>query len=139
MNPEKKKAKITEIQNLISDFAKENLSEEEEGICLHILDKLSRKQKIDITRTKSEIWAASIIWSFCRANFKHEDGISLDLLSSFFDVKKSTAGNKAGELCKMFKIDFFNPQYTTQKNQERNPLNKMLMTKSGFIVPKDML
>ncbi len=139
MDAEKKNTKINEVRNFISDFAKENLTKEEEGICLHILEKLSRKQKIDITRPKSDTWAASIIWAFCRANFKSEEGITMDLVSSFFDVKKSTFGNKAGELCKMFKIDFFNPEYTTQKTQEWNPLNKLVMTKEGFIVSKDMV
>ncbi len=61
MDSEKKNIKIREIKDFISDFSKDNLTKEEEGICLHILEKLSRKQKIDITRTKSNIWAASII------------------------------------------------------------------------------
>jgi len=39
----------------------------------------------------------------------------------------------------MFKINFFNLEYTSQKIQEWNPLNKVVMTKEGFIVPKDML
>ncbi|CEG13636.1 conserved hypothetical protein [groundwater metagenome] len=138
MDAEKKNTKINEVRNFISDFAKENLTKEEEGICIRILEKLSRKKKIDITRTKSDIWAASVIWAFCRANFKSEEGITMDLVSSFFDVKKSTFGNKAGELCKMFKIDFFNPEYTSQKIQESNPLNDVVMTNEGFIVPKDM-
>jgi len=139
MDAEKKNIKIKEIRDLIIDFAKDNLTKEEKGICLHILEKLSRKQKIDITRTKSNIWAASIIWAFCRANFKSEEGIGMDLLSSFFDVSKSTVGNEAGELCKMFKIDFFNPEYISQKIHEQNPLNNLVVTKDGFIVRKDML
>lgn len=132
-----KKAKVSEVSNLLSSFAQGKLSKEEQVICLHIWEKLARKQKVDITRTKSNIWVASIIWSFCRANFKHEEGITQDLLSSFFDVKKSTIGNKASEICKMLKIDFFNPEFTTKRIQEQNPLNKYVMTENGFIIPKD--
>lgn len=133
-----KKKVIGEVKNLIITFTKKNLSEEEEAICLHIWERLPRKQKLDITRTRSDIWAAAVIWAFCRANFKYEDGITLELLCSFFNNKKSTVGNKAGEISKMFRIDFFNPEFTTESIQEQNPLNQFTVTKEGLIIPKDI-
>jgi len=39
----------------------------------------------------------------------------------------------------MLKIDFFNPEFTTKRIQEQNPLNKYVMTQNGFIIPKDFL
>jgi len=95
-----KKAKVSEVSNLLSSFAQGKLSKEEEAICLHIWEKLARKQKIDITRTKSNIWAASIIWSFCRANFKHEEGIIQDLLSSFLMLKRVQLATKRAKSAK---------------------------------------
>jgi hypothetical protein len=132
-----KKEVFEEVKNLITSFTGKNLSDEEESICLHIWEKLSRKQKIDITRTRPDIWAAGVIWSFCRANFKYEEGVTLDLLCSFFNIKKSTVGNKAGGIAKMLKIDFFNPAFTTASIQKHNPLNLLTMTDNGFIVPID--
>jgi len=125
-----KKEVIEEVKNLLTSFTGKNLSAEEESICLHIWGKLSRKQKIDITRTRPDIWAAAVIWSFCRANFKYEEGVTLDLLCE--------VGNKAGEISKMFRIDFFNPEFTTGSIQEQNPLSQFTVTDEGFIVPKDM-
>jgi hypothetical protein len=133
-----KKEIIEEVKSLITSFTKKNLSEEEEAICLHIWERLARKQKLDITRTRSDIWAAAVIWSFCRANFKYEEGVTLELLCSFFNNKKSTVGNKAGEISKMFRIDFFNPEFTTGRVQELNPLSQLTVTKEGLIIPKDM-
>lgn len=130
---------IEEVRNLIITFTRKRLAEEEETICLHIWEKLSRKQKIDITRTRSDIWAAAVIWAFCRANFKHEEGVTLELLCSFFNNKKSTVGNKAGEISKMLGIDFFSPEFTTGKIQEQNPLNRLTLTKDGFIIPEDIV
>ena len=132
-----KKEVIEEVKNLLTSFTGKNLSEEEESICLHIWGRLSRKQKIDITRTRPDIWAAAVIWSFCRANFKYEEGVTLELLCSFFSNKKSTVGNKAGEISKMLRIDFFNPEFTTGKIQKQNPLNILTVTNDGFIIPKD--
>jgi len=129
---------IEEVKNLINSFSEKNLSKEEEAICLHIWGKLARKQKLDITRTRSDIWAAAAIWSFCRANFKYEEGITLEFLCSFFNNKKTTVGNKAGEISKMFRIDFFNPEFTTGSIQKQNPLNQFMVTEEGLIVPKDM-
>ncbi len=134
-----KKATIAEVKNLIIAFADKNLSAEEQAVCLRIWEKLGRKQKIDVTRTRANIWAAAVIWSFCRANFKYEEGITLDLLCPFFVTRKSTVGNKAGEICKMLKIDFFNPEFTTRKIREQNPLNKLVVTEDGLIVPRDLL
>ena len=133
-----KKEVIEEVKSLITAFSKKNLSEEEEAICLHIWERLARKQKLDITRTGSDIWAASVIWSFCRANFKYEEGITLELLCSYFKNKRSTVGNKAGEISKMFRIDFFNPEFTTRNVQDQNPLNQLTTTEEGLIIPKDM-
>ena len=132
-----KKEVIEEVKTLLTSFTGKNLSEEEESICLHIWGRLSRKQKIDITRTRPDIWAAAVIWSFCRANFKYEEGVTLELLCSFFSNKKSTVGNKAGEISKMLRIDFFNPEFTTGKIQKQNPLNILTVTNDGFIIPKD--
>jgi tetratricopeptide (TPR) repeat protein len=114
---------IEEVEKLIMSFSKQNLTEEEEEICLHIWKKLIRKHKLDITRTRCDIWAAAVIWSFCRANFKYEEGIMLESVCNFFHNKKSTVGNKAGEIIKVVKIDYFSPEFSTRKIQEQNPLN----------------
>ena len=132
-----KKEVIEEVKNLLTSFTGKNLSKEEESICLHIWGTLSRKKMIDITRTRPDIWAAAVIWSFCRANFKYEEGVTLELLCSFFSNKKSSVGNKAGEISKMLRIDFFNPEFTTGKIQKQNPLNTLTVTNHGFIIPED--
>lgn len=118
---------IEEVEKLIISFSERNLTKEEE-ICLHIWKKLTRKQKLDITRTRSDIWAAALIWSFCRANFKYEEGITLEVLCNFFNNKKSTVGNKAGEIFKILKIDYFSHEFSTRKIQEQNPLNLLAST-----------
>jgi hypothetical protein len=64
-------------------------------------------------------------------------GGDLDFLCSFFHTKKSTVGNKASEISRMLKIDFFNPEFTTERIQEENPLNRLEMTNDGLIVLKE--
>lgn len=124
-----KEAKALEVSNLISTFTKQYLTKEEENICLFILKKLMRKQKIDlITRAKFNILAASIIWAFSKANFKYDKGITKDLIADFFNVDKHTFGLKSAEISKLLKIHFFNHEYRTKEFQ----------TKRRFILLKDL-
>ncbi len=37
----------------------------------------------------------------------------------------------------MLRITFYNPEYTTAEIQEHNPFNQFIMTKDGFIIPRD--
>ena len=83
-----KKEVIEEVKNLLTSFTGENLSEEEQSICLQIWGRLSRKQKIDITRTRPDIWAAAVIWSFCRANFKFEEGVTWSCCAPFSTIRR---------------------------------------------------
>jgi len=119
---------IEEVEKLIISFAEQNLTKEEEEICLHIWKKLTRKKVLNIIVTRSDIWAASVIWSFCRANFKYEEGITLEVLCNFFKNKKTTVGNKTGQIIKILKIDYFSPEFSTRKIQEQNPLNLLAPT-----------
>jgi len=118
---------IEEVQRLIISFADRFLTPEEKDLCLHIWKKLGRKQKLDITRTRLDIWAAAVVWTFCRANFKYEEGITLDTVCDFFKNKKSTVGNKAGEIVKLLKISYFSPEFSTGKIQEHNPFNSLTL------------
>lgn len=45
-----KKEMVEEVKSLIVSFSKKHLPEEEEAICLHIWEKLARKQKLDINK-----------------------------------------------------------------------------------------
>jgi hypothetical protein len=128
---------IEEVQKLIRSFSKDNLMTEEGDICLQIWKKLTRKRTLDITRTRPDIWAAAVIWSFCRANFKYEEGLTLDIVCGFFNNKKTTVGKKAGEIIKMLKIDYFDPEYSTEEIQEYDPFNDITLdVNTGLLVLK---
>jgi hypothetical protein len=129
---------IEEVQKLIISFARQNFTQEEEVICLHIWKKLARKKTLDITRTRPDIWAGAVIWAFCRANFKYEEGITLDIICGFYNNKKTTVGNKAGEIIKLVKIDYFDSEYSTEAIQEHNPFNRMTIDPdTGLLLLKE--
>ena len=103
-----KRTRLREIKQLVGDFCNEYLNEKFEIYCYTLWDILGRKRKIDVTRGKSEQWAASIVYVIAQLNFmfdpKHEFYISGDDICNFFGTPKSTTGNKANQIREMCKI-----------------------------------
>ena len=64
-----KKGKAKEISELVESFCKQYFDEELAACSSRLCDKLSRSRKLDITRGKQEIWAASIVYVIARVNF----------------------------------------------------------------------
>lgn len=102
---EQKKRQIFEIKTLIHGFCEKYLNAELEGFCFNICDKLSRKRKLDMLRTKNDIWAASIVWVVARLNFlfdkRNKYHIESDQILDYFQTKSTTTGNKATQIQKM--------------------------------------
>ncbi len=61
--------KLGEIKKLIHGFCEEYLNSGLEGYCFKLFQKLARKRDINILRSSSEQWAASIIYLIARLNF----------------------------------------------------------------------
>lgn len=97
-----KKQRLEEIKELVLAFCEEHLDDKLYGYALELCDMLGRKRRISITRSKKEIWAASIIYVIARLNFlfdpESEFFISADTVCGFFGTKKSTIGNKATQI-----------------------------------------
>ena len=54
-------------------------------------------------------------------------------IASGFGVSPSTAGNKAGEIRKMFDINYFNAEWMLPKSIEKNPAMWMVKVNGYFV------
>ena len=135
-NKEKNK-KLAEIKNLIHSFCKDYLNSELEGYCFKLCDTLGRKRKINILRSKSEQWAASIIYVIARLNFlfdkKNEYYIMADIICDYFYMKKSTTGNKATQIEQLCNLSMGTEGYCSK---EISDMFIFYETESGLIIPK---
>ena len=135
-NKEKNK-KLVEIKNLIHSFCEDYLNSELEGYCLKLCDTLGRKRTIDILRSSSELWTASIIYVIARLNFlfdqKNEYHITADDICDYFDTKKSTTGNKATQIEKLCNLSMGAEGYCSE---EISDMFIFYETESGLIIPK---
>jgi len=130
----------SQIKHLMEGFCSEYLDSELQSHSLALLDTIIKKPLLNIYRGKSEIWAASIMYVIARLNFlfdkDSDDFISVDELCDYFNVKKSTIGNKATQIEKMYNISLGDKKYT---KPEIVKSFEFYMTPEGFIIPSSMV
>jgi hypothetical protein len=129
----------SQIESLIKGFCSKYLDSELQGYSLSLFGTILEKSLLNIYRGKSEIWAASIMYVIARLNFlfdKDSDNfMSVDELCDYFNVKKSTIGNKATQIEKMYNISIGDKKYTKPEIAKSFEFS---MTSEGFIIPSSM-
>jgi hypothetical protein len=135
-----KNEKTIEIAELVGSFCKQYFTEELTACALRLCDKLGRIRKLDITRGKKEIWAASIVYVIARVNFLFDNAnsnfLTSDVICDFFDTKKTTTGNKATSIEKTLNIGIGDTNYCTTEIIESF---SFVETSDGFILPQKMV
>jgi len=94
-------------------------------------------------RGKKTIWAAAIVWATGSINFlgdkASEPYTTLSDVCDYFQVKASTAGQKASKIRDVLDMDYFSEEYLFDDSPITNIFKNLVMTKDGFIVPVDSL
>lgn len=131
--------KAKEIKELVESFGKQHFDKELSGCAVRLCDKLSSISKLDITRGKKEIWAASIVYVIARVNFlfdkENSHFLSSDSICDFFGTKKTTTGNKATAIEKTLIIGIGDENYCTSEIMESFSFVEL---PGGIIVPQKM-
>ena len=139
-NKDNKIKKMNKIKAMIEGFCRNHLNNEYKGYAIKLFDTLSRKRRIDISRGKEEIWAASIVYVIARLNFLFDKAdknyITADEVCDFFQTKKSTVGNKATQIEKECKLSIGAAGYCRKEITDELTF---YCTAKGFIVPKSMV
>jgi hypothetical protein len=130
------------LLELTRTFCAQKLDDDYSELCEKLIKKLGRKRDVPFQRGKIEIWAASVIYAIGTINFlfdkSFEPYMTPDQINEYFGTKNSTVSNKAKEIRDMFNIGHFNPEFSTQRMAESNPINRMVMI-DGFIAPISVL
>ncbi len=128
------------INHLLEGFCSKYLDSELHSYSLDLFETIRKTSVLNIYRGKSEIWAASIIYVIARLNFlfdKESDNfISVDELCDYFNVKKSTIGNKATQIEKIYSISLGDKKYTKPDIAKSF---EFYMTPEGFIIPSSLV
>ncbi|HET56276.1 MAG TPA: hypothetical protein ENN33_13820 [Ignavibacteria bacterium] len=142
MTKQEIKQREEKLLEMTGAFCAQKLDDDYLQLCEKLIKKLGRKRDVPFQRGKPEIWAAAVVYAIGSINFlfdkSFEPYMAAEEISEYFGTKNSTVSNKAREIKNLFDMWHFNPEFSTQKMKELNPLNKMVLF-NGFIVPVDSL
>lgn len=128
-----KEKRIKELDEMIHNFCEDYLEE----YTMRLSKVIGRKRKIDIIRGKKEIWAASIIYVIARLNFlfdkENKNHITPAVICNYFNVKKSTIGNKATQIMKFCNLHLGSVGFCSK---EISDSLTFIQTPEGIIIPQ---
>ena len=138
MTKEEIKNKEKKLLELTGSFCPQKLDDDYYQLCEKLILKLGRKRDVPFKSGKIEIWAAAIIHAIGSINFlfdkSFEPYVTAEQICEYFGTKKTTVSNKARQIKDMFKMGYYDADFSTQKMTENNPFNDMVMV-NGLIVP----
>ena len=127
---------------MTASFSNEYLDEDYKELCEKLIRKMARKRNVPFLFGRIEIWAAAIIHALGSINFLFDNSFepyaSTDDICNFFSTSKSTTSQKGKVIRDMFKMNYYDKDFSTTYMNENNPYSEMTMV-NGFIVPSDML
>lgn len=98
------------------------------------------EKKINLSRGRKEIWAASIVYAIARLNFlfdrENSNYITTDTICNYFNTRKSTVGNKATQIEEVCNLTIAAKGYCSKHITDSLTFYQ---TPDGFIVPKSMV
>jgi hypothetical protein len=110
---------------MTNDFCDRYLDDDYEALCEKLIRKMSRKRVVPFLSGRIEIWAAAIVYALGGINFLFDKSfqpyISTDDLCQYFGTAKSTTGQKAKVIRDMFKMHYYDDEFSTAEMKKNNP------------------
>jgi len=132
-----------QLIKLTSDFCNKYLDDEYKNLCEKLILKMSRKRKVPFMTGRIEIWAAAVIYALGQINFlfdkSFEPYVAPRDICNYFGTKQSTVSQKAKYIRDMFKMWYWDDEFSTNRMKEDNPFSNLIMLKNGLIVDVDTL
>lgn len=123
-------------------FCREFVNDEYADLCKRLIDKMARKRTVPFLTGRLEIWAAAVLYAIGQINFlfdkSFEPYMSSDDVCGCFGANETTVSGKAKSIRDMFKMNYYDEEFSTQHMRENNPLKDLVMI-DGLIVPKKFL
>nr|MDO8082663.1 DUF6398 domain-containing protein [Candidatus Freyarchaeota archaeon] len=134
--------KMQQLIEMTAGFCDKYLDEEYKELCEKLIRKMARKRSVPFLYGRMEIWAAAVIHAIGSINFlfdpSFEPYASLSDIANYFGTSKSTTTQKSKLIRDMFKMRYWDREFSTTHMMEHNPFSKLAMI-DGFIVGIDSL
>lgn len=134
--------KTQRLIEMTTGFCDEYLDEDYKQLCEKLIRKMSRKRNVPFLSGRIEIWAAAIVYAIGSINFlfdkSFEPYASGEDICNYFGTSKSTASQKAKVIRDMFKLGYWDKEFSTSRMTESSPFSNLVMV-NGLIVDKRSL
>ena len=123
--------KQDQILALIKQFCTAHLDEEYYEISERLVKKMGRKRAVPFVSGQIDIWAAAVIHAIGSVNFLFDKSskpyTSIEEINHFFGTKKTTTGGKSKIIRDLFKMTYYDKEFSTKALQESSPFNNLMM------------
>jgi len=134
--------KMQKLIEMTTGFCDEYLDEDYKQLCEKLIRKMSRKRNVPFLSGRIEIWAAAIVYALGSINFLFDQSFepyaSGDDICNYFGTSKSTTSQKAKVIRDMFKLGYWDREFSTSHMMQSSPFPNLVMV-NGLIVDKRSL
>ena len=139
----KDKTVVNEIEKTLiemtSKYCDEFLDDDYKQLFIKMIEKMARKHSVPFLSGRVEIWASAIIYAIGSINFLFDKSfkpfVTGDDISNYFNTSKSTTAQKSKIIRDMFKLRYYDTEFSTKHLADKNPMENMIMF-NGFVVDK---
>lgn len=138
------KQRVQDIQRqltaLTAACCRQHIDTEYEQLCKKLIEKMARKRNVPFLSGRVELWAAAIVYALGSINFLFDKSFlphaTPDTLCAYFAASKRTVAQKAKLIRDLFKLDYFDPEFSTERMAKNNPFARLGMV-DGFLVIRE--
>lgn len=134
--------KAQKLLEMTAAFCKEYLEEDYKQLCEKLIGKMSRKRAVPFLSGRMEIWAAAVVYALGSINFLFDKSFkpyaTADDICSYFGTTKSTTSQKAKVIRDMFKMGYYDEEFSTTHVKDNSPFANRVMI-NGLLVDKRRL
>ena len=134
--------KMQKLIEMTAGFCDEYLDEDYKQLCEKLIRKMSRKRNVPFLSGWIEIWAAAIVYAIGSINFLFDQSFEPyaggDDICNYFDTSKSTTSQKAKVIRDMFKLGYWDKEFSTSHMTQSSPFSNLVMV-NGLIGDKRSL
>jgi hypothetical protein len=131
--------KTQQLIGMTGSFCQQFLDEDYKQLCEKLIHKMSRKRAVPFLSGRMEIWAAAVVYALGSINFLFDKSFkpyaTADDICNFFGTSKSTTSQKAQGIRNMFKMGYYDGEFSTHHMKENSPFSNFVMV-NGLIVDK---
>lgn len=117
--------KMQKLIEMTARFCAEYLDDDYKQLCEKLIRKMSRKRNVPFLSGRIEIWAAAVVYAIGSINFlfdrNFEPYASGEDICNYFGTSKSTTSQKSKVIRDMFKLGYYDKEFSTSHMMQSNP------------------